>query len=64
MFSTQISGDFAKLFEGGFEIFDDFLSDNVRIGKIVGFFEALVDVEADFVAVANKLLCSSCPERL
>jgi len=30
------------LFEGGFEVFDDFLSKHVRIGKAVGFFEASV----------------------
>jgi len=28
------------LFEGGFEIVDDFLGENVGIGKIVGVFEA------------------------
>jgi hypothetical protein len=28
-FPSQISGDFAELFEGGFEIFDDFLRKNV-----------------------------------
>jgi len=30
------------LFECGFKGFDDFLGQNVRIGKIVGFFKALV----------------------
>jgi len=25
---------------GGFEVFDDFLRENVRVGKIVGLFEA------------------------
>jgi hypothetical protein len=30
------------LFEGGFEIVDDFPGKNVGIGEIVGFFEALV----------------------
>jgi len=43
------------LFEGGFEIFDDFLGEDIRIGEIVGFFEAIVsepeDVEAGLVAV-------------
>jgi hypothetical protein len=42
------------LFEGGFEIFDDFLGQNVWIGKSARFFEAFVsdpeDVEAGFVA--------------
>ena len=39
-FSTQICGDFAELFEGGFEVVNDFLGENVRIRKIVGLFEA------------------------
>jgi hypothetical protein len=30
------------LFEGGFEVFDDFLSQHVGIGEIVGFFETFV----------------------
>jgi hypothetical protein len=38
------------LFEGGFEVFDNFLSENVGLGKIVRFFGAFVsepeDVEA------------------
>ena len=28
---AQISGDFAELFESGFEVFDDFLSKNVEV---------------------------------
>jgi hypothetical protein len=51
------------LFEGGFEIFDDFLGENVGIWKIVGFFEALIsepeDVEASFVAVDHFLVIVS-----
>ena len=43
------------MFEGGFEIFDDFLGEDVGIGKIIGFFECFVsepeDVEAGLVAV-------------
>jgi hypothetical protein len=30
------------LFEGGFQVFDDFLRQDIRIGKIVGVFEAFV----------------------
>jgi hypothetical protein len=30
------------LFEGGFEVVDDLLGENVGIGKVVGVFEALV----------------------
>jgi len=54
-FSTQVTRDFTELFEGGFEVFDDFLSEDIGIGEIVEFFEALVsepeDVETGFVAV-------------
>jgi hypothetical protein len=34
------------LFEGGFEVFDNFLGENVGLGKIVRFFEALVSEHA------------------
>jgi hypothetical protein len=30
------------LFEGGFEVVDDFLGENVGIGEVVGVFEAFV----------------------
>jgi len=30
------------LFEGGFEVVNDFLGQNVGVGKIVGLFEAFV----------------------
>ena len=47
-------GDFTELFEGGFEVLDDFLGENLRIREVVGFFEALVpepeNVEAGFIA--------------
>jgi hypothetical protein len=36
-----LTGDFAQLFEGGFEVFDDFLGENVGLGKVIGLFEAL-----------------------
>jgi hypothetical protein len=49
-----VRGDFAELFQGGFEVFDDFLRENVRIGKVVGLFEGFVsapeNIEAGFVA--------------
>jgi hypothetical protein len=38
------------LFEGGFEVFDDFLGENVGIGKIVALFEALSQIMSGFVA--------------
>ena len=53
--SSKVQCDFAELFEGGFEVFDDFLGENIEIGKVVGFSKALIseaeNVEADFVAV-------------
>jgi hypothetical protein len=49
------------LFEGGFEIFDDFLGKYIGIGEIVGFFKGFVsapeDTEAGFVAVEKP----ACP---
>jgi hypothetical protein len=46
-------------FEGNFEVADDFLGENVRIGQIVGFLEAFVaepeDVEACLVAVRSLI---------
>jgi hypothetical protein len=35
VFSTQVRGDFGELSEGRFEVFDDFLGENVGIGKTV-----------------------------
>jgi hypothetical protein len=55
VFCAQIRGDFTELFEGGFEVFDNFLGENIGIGEIVGFFQTFVaepeNVEAGFVAV-------------
>jgi hypothetical protein len=33
-FPTQVAGDFTELFEGGFEVFDDFLGEDVEISNI------------------------------
>ena len=41
-FPTKIRGDLPELFEGGFEVVDDFPGENVGIGEIVGVFEAFV----------------------
>jgi hypothetical protein len=38
----KICGDFTELFEGGFEVFDDFLAEKIGIGEVVGFFECFV----------------------
>jgi hypothetical protein len=50
----------ADLFESGFEVFNDFLSETVRAEKVVGLFEAIVsateDVEAGFIAVMSSSL--------
>jgi hypothetical protein len=45
--ATQVSRDFAELFEGGFEIFDDFLGEDIGIREIFGFFEAFVTQPED-----------------
>jgi hypothetical protein len=42
VFSTQVRGDFAELFEGGFEVLDDFLAENIGIRMVVGFPKALL----------------------
>ena len=51
----QIHRDFAELFQSRFKVFNDFLSENIGIGEIVGFFQAFIsqpeDIEAGFVAV-------------
>ena len=53
--SLQISCDFGELREGGLEIFDNFLSDDVGIGEIRAVFQAFVfepkDVEVEFIAL-------------
>lgn len=36
---TQIRRDLPKLLKGGFEAFDDLLGEDIRGGKVVGFFE-------------------------
>jgi hypothetical protein len=45
------------MFQGGFEIFHDFLGENVGIGKMVGLFEAFIsepeDVEAGLEALTR-----------
>jgi hypothetical protein len=55
LFQCQVRGYFAEVFAGGFEIFDNCLSDNIRIREVVGPFEAFVagpeDRHAGFVAV-------------
>jgi hypothetical protein len=40
--SPQAVRDFAELFEGGFEVIGDFLHEPVGLGKIAGFFAALL----------------------
>jgi len=51
---------FHGIIEGGFEVFDDFLSQHVGIVKIVEFFQAFVsepeDITAGFVLVGLNIL--------
>ena len=51
----QISCDFGELGERSLKLLDDFLSDNIRIGKVSAVFEAFVfeleAVEGEFVAL-------------
>ncbi len=54
-----ICRDVAELFEGGFEIVDDFQGKNVGIGKIVGFYEAFVSEPKDVEAGIIRLMRSS-----
>ncbi len=51
----QIIRDFGELLKRGFQVFDNFLSDDVGIGEIGAVFEAFVfepeDAEIEFVAL-------------
>jgi len=40
--SFQVASNFGELGESGLEIFDDFLSDNIRIGKSGAAFKRLI----------------------
>jgi hypothetical protein len=55
---TQIRRDFAESFDDDFDVIDDFLGENVGIGKVVGAFEAFVpepeDVEAGLEALTRS----------
>jgi hypothetical protein len=61
------SGDLAELLEGGFEVVDDFLGENVGIAEIVGVFEAFVskpeNAEARFVAVDEFFVIIPAPRQ-
>jgi len=46
-------------FEGGFEILDVFLGENVGVGRIVGVFEAFVSEPGDVEAGIIRLMRSS-----
>jgi hypothetical protein len=47
------------LFQGGFEVFDDFLRENVEIRKVVGFVEALVSSQNMSRLALSRLISSS-----
>jgi hypothetical protein len=44
------------LFEGSFEIFDDFLGEHVGIGRVIGLFEAFVSEPEDVEARLSRLV--------
>jgi len=50
-----------ELFEGGVDVFDDFLGENVGFGETVGFFEAFVsdpeNIEAGFITIEATKSC-------
>jgi hypothetical protein len=62
--STTVSR-LSSLYQSPQLVFDDFLGENVRIGEIVGFFEAFVsqpeDIEAGFVAVNELVVIVHAP---
>jgi len=49
----------ADFFEGGVEVFNDFLGEHVGIGKVVGLFEAFVSPTEDVEAGIIRLMRSS-----
>ena len=49
----------ADLFESGFEVLADFLSENVVVGEVVGLFEAFVSATEDVEAGIIRLMRSS-----
>ena len=49
----------ADLFESGFEVLADFLSENVVVGEVVGLFEAVVSATEDVEAGIIRLMRSS-----
>jgi hypothetical protein len=61
----QINRDFAELFQSGFEVFDDFLGQNVGVGQVVGLFQAFVsqpeDIQTGFVAVDEFVVIVRAP---
>jgi hypothetical protein len=48
-------GDFTELFEGGFEVLDGFLGENIRISEVVGFFEAFVPEPEDLELALSRI---------
>jgi hypothetical protein len=47
------------LFEGGFEVFDDFLRGNVGVRQVVGLLEAFVSKQEDLEAALVAVMSSS-----
>jgi len=45
---SEICGDLTELFEGGFEVFDNFLGEHTGVGEVIRFFEAFASEPANF----------------
>jgi hypothetical protein len=59
VFPTQSHRDLTEQFEGGFEVFDDLLGKDVRIGKIVGFVRVIVSETEDVDVSLARLMRTS-----
>ena len=56
---NEVRRDFAELFTGGFDVFDDSLGENVGVEEVVGFFEAFVSESEDLDTRKELLILSS-----
>ena len=56
---SEICGDLAELFEGGFEVFDDFLGEHTGVGEVIRFFEAIAsepaNIQVGFPALSSEV---------
>jgi len=42
LFFSEVFGYFSKLFQSGFEVFDDFYGEYARVGKVFRIFKAFI----------------------